>query len=127
MHCSKLFIVNILILLTVSVFIYNGYLEGFSAAPAGPEVVYLYWKNCGHCKTFMSEWSAFESLASANGIKTIKLEMNDAGVVPYLKLAQDNKIFKGYPCVYYLKSDLSVSAYSGARKSADLLAWAKKF
>ena len=124
MDCSTIFYVNLILLLVVIIFVSKGYLESFSAGPTpkGPEVVYLYWSSCGHCKNFIPEWNKFEKISIT---PTVKMETKDKGVDAFLAIAKQGGFFKGYPCIFFLNTDGTAVPYSGQRTAQDILSWQK--
>ena len=82
-------------------------LEGFEGDGENKTLVYLFWKDCGHCKKFNPVWDEFSG-GNKSQIKTVKYEKDsaegaasakkyDVSAFPYLILVDKNgKKIKDY-------------------------------
>ena len=75
-------------------------LEGFEGDGENKTLVYLFWKDCGHCKKFNPVWDEFSG-GNKSQIKTVKYEKDsaegaasakkyDVNAFPYLILVDKN-------------------------------------
>ncbi len=57
---------------------FSNNLEGFEGDGKNKTLVYLYWKDCGHCKEFTPKWDEFSGGKNTSSIKTVKFEKDSA-------------------------------------------------
>jgi thiol-disulfide isomerase/thioredoxin len=123
--CNSMFYANLVLLALVIVFfVGSSMFEKFAAErPRTSQVVYLFMEGCGHCKRFRPQWDEFVKKSTS---PTLAIERADPKSEPYLDIARQAGIFRGYPTVFFLKEDGSVVKYEGNRTAADLLSWQSK-
>ena len=93
--------------------------EAVAALSAGaqPKVILAHAGWCGHCRTMMG--SFVEAAAAERGVAWIRVESN---VGPSLVRRSD---LRGFPTIYGVGADGSVTQHDGPRDAASLLAFAR--
>lgn len=86
-------------------------LEGFDGDGENKTLLYLYWKDCGHCKQFNPVWDEFAS-SNQSQIKTAKFEKDSGEGSASVKKYN----VSGFPYVILVDKDgKKIKEYDGER------------
>jgi len=81
---------------------------------------YLYWKDCGHCKTFNPEWAKFESSYKGQ-LKLAKLEKDESDEHGTCMEQMKKYEAQGFPSVFIIDGDGNkIAEHNGERTKEGL-------
>ena len=90
-------------------------LEGFGTPK---ELVYFYWKDCGHCKRFSPVWDEFTKKYNGS-IKLRKVEKDDIGAKDELEKYK----IRGFPTIMLLDGNGGHKDFDGERNVDSLMSF----